>query len=92
MASLEAQARQLGIPMMLDVDDGLRFTDCVAHEATLVSIEGDHAIYQGVCPVGHHYEQRFEIAELQKMAHIENGEIVYGGETKEMKAPPLQEF
>jgi len=89
--SLEAQARNLGIPMQMVVDDGLRYDYCDAHSATLVSIEGTKAVYGGECNNGHIYEMEYEIEELQQKAHIENGEIVYGTE-KGFKAGKLEEL
>lgn len=89
--SLEAQARELGIPMRLDVNDELRYSYCDAHMATLVSIEGKHAIYKGQCTLQHEYEQRFEITELQAMARIENDEIVIG-QSKGFVADALDEY
>lgn len=91
MASLEAQAASLGIPMQMTVDDGLRYSYCDAHVANLASIEGKIAIYRGECGNRHEYEQRFEVEELQRMARIENGEIVVGN-GKAFKAEELEEF
>jgi hypothetical protein len=90
MSSIEAKASELGIPMKMVVDDGLRYRDCDAHEATLVSVEGGKAIYRGVCFWGHRYEMEYLVSELQAMAHIENGEIVYGEEAT--KRNPLEEY
>lgn len=89
--SLAAQAAALGIPMKMIVDDGLRYSYCDAHEATLMSIEGDKALYQGTCNAGHHYEMAYEITELQKGVSIVNGELVYG-KSKDFKAPSLEEY
>jgi hypothetical protein len=88
---MEAKAEALGIPMQLMVNDDLRYSYCDAFEATLVSIEGTKAIYQGVCANGHHYEMDFEIEELKKQAYIENGEIVYGSK-KDFVAGDLEEY
>ena len=91
MDSLEAQAAALGIPMRITVNDDLRYVDCDAHSAMLVAVHGTEATYQGECNVGHHYEMRFQVDELKKMAHIENGEIVYGS-AKSFVADGLEEF
>lgn len=89
--SLEAQAATLGIPLHIQIDNDTRYSDCVAHAANLVSIEGRNAVYKGECGVGHQYENEFTIEELRNMARIENGSIVYGtGKTPEL--PSLGEF
>lgn len=90
-ASMEAQAKTLGIPTHIIIDDVTRYSDCDAHAANLVSIEGKIAVYKGECNMGHNYESRMEIHELQKMAHIENGEIVYGSK-KDFEMPSLENF
>jgi hypothetical protein len=89
---LESKAADLGIPMKMMVNDDLRYSYCSAFEATLASIEGQTAIYQGVCANGHHYKMDFEIAELQRKASIMNGEIVFGGDDKGYKAQDLEEY
>lgn len=91
VVSLEAQAAKLGIPMKVKVDDGLRYSYCDAHMATLISIEGTHAVYKGVCANRHKYSLRMKIEELQNMARIEGGEVVYGA-GKGFKAEELEEF
>lgn len=91
MSSLEAKAKELGIPMQLVVDDGLRYSYCAAHMGTLTAIEGTLTVYSGQCGNRHRYEMRYEIQELQKMAHIENGEIVVG-QGKGYKADNLEEY
>jgi hypothetical protein len=90
-ASLQAQASSLGIPMTIPIDDGLRYEECDAHLATLKSIEGTKAVYQGQCNMGHNYMQDFEIEELQQMVHVENGELVYGVD-KGYQAQNLEEM
>lgn len=89
--TLEAQAKQLGIPMQVVVDDGLRYSYCAAHTATLASIEGTRAVYSGECANRHKYEMTYEIHELQQKAQIVNGEIVVG-EGKGYKAQDLEEY
>lgn len=91
MSTLEAQAAALGIPMKMMVNDDLRYSYCDAFEATLASIEGQKAIYQGVCANGHHYEMDFLIDELKEKASIVNGEIVFGHD-KGFKAQDLEEY
>jgi hypothetical protein len=78
--SLEAQARALGIPMQIVIDNDTRYYNCDAHAASLAEItdNGKFAVYQGQCSNGHHYEVRRSIKELQSEMHIENGELVYG--------------
>lgn len=89
--SLETQAAHLGIPLQMKIDDDTRYSYCSAHMATLASIEGKNAIYKGECNNGHIYEAEFEIEELQRMAHIENGEIVFG-DKKGYEADKLEEY
>lgn len=91
MASLEATAKGLGIPMQIEITDGIRYRSCDAHMASLVSIEGTNAIYRGQCSNRHQYEMRYNIAELKNMTHIENGEIVFGSE-KGHKFDGLEDF
>lgn len=91
MPSLEAQANSLGIPMQIAVDDGLRYSDCDAHMANLVSIEGKLAVYKGECMMGHNYEMRREIEELRRSAQIIGGELVFGSE-KGFVAGELEDF
>jgi hypothetical protein len=90
-STLESQANLFGIPMQITIDNDLRYSDCDAHMATLTSIEGKHAIYKGECMMGHNYEMSYEIEELKKMAHIENGEIVFG-DKKDFVAGDLEEY
>lgn len=89
--SLESQAASLGIPLHIVIDDRMRYSSCDAHAANLASIEGTQAIYQGECAMGHHYDMEFEIEELKKMAHIENGELVFG-DKKGFVSDGLEEF
>lgn len=89
--SLEAQAAQLGIPMSITVTDKLRYSYCDAHQANLASIEGKQAVYKGECANGHNYEMEYEIEELQRMARIENGELVFG-DGKGYQATDLEEY
>lgn len=89
--TLEARANTLGIPTHIVIDDKLRYQECAAHAANLVSIEGKNAIYQGECGVGHHYDMEFTFEELRRMMHIENGEIVYGN-AKAFEGGELEEM
>jgi hypothetical protein len=89
--ALEAQANELGIPMQMQIDNNIRQAGCDAHMANLASIEGTTALYKGECANRHVYEARFQIEELKKMARIENGEIVIGGQ-KGYQAEELGEY
>lgn len=92
MPSIAAQARELGIPMQIPIDDELRHSYCDARMADLASIEGKKtAVYKGECSCRHTYMIRREIQELQRSAQILNGEIVYGNE-KGFVADELEEF
>lgn len=91
MSNLEEEASKLGIPMKMVVDDGLRYSYCDAHEATLVSIEGKHAVYKGQCANQHKYEQRFLISEIQQGLHILGGELVIG-DGKSFDGGELEEY
>lgn len=89
--SLEALAKQYGIPMEVEINDDTRQKDCDAHMATLVSIEGKQAIYEGECTVGHHYEFVHELTEAQQAIQIVNGELSLGAD-KGYEATNLQEY
>lgn len=91
MASLEAQARELGIPMKVAITDDIRYSDCDAHMADLVAIEGTEAVYRGECDFRHEYQQRFEIEELQQSLQIIGGQIAIGS-GKGYKATGLEEY
>jgi hypothetical protein len=94
--SLESQARELGIPMRIVIDDETRQDGCDAHAATLVSLDGKHATYQGVCNMGHHYKMKRLVTELQdeymKSFEVDvHGEISMGyGESED--ASSLREY
>lgn len=91
MASLEVQARDLGIPMEIEIDDGTRYDYCDAHMGTLASIEGTTAVYKGQCSNRHVYQMRVEIEELRRRYSIVDGELVMG-EEKGYKANDLEEY
>lgn len=95
MASLEAQAAELGIPMQIQIDDETRYSYCDAHMATLASLEGKHAIYKGECANGHTYEVKRLVAELQaevkRTMQIINGEVVIGDDAG-FSSPGLEEY
>lgn len=94
--SLEAEAARLGIPMTIQVDDELRYSDCDAHMATLTGIEGKHAQYQGECNMGHIYDVKRLVSELQseykkKLMIGAEGKLVFGLD-EGFKAGDLQEY
>lgn len=91
METLEEKANQLGIPMQVQIDDAVRYPECVAHLASLASIEGKFAVYKGECNMRHVYQMRYEIEELQQRAQIVNGELSFGG-AKSFQAQPLEEY
>lgn len=91
MASLEARAASMGIPMQMEINDGIRYSYCDAHMANLISIEGKMAEYAGECANGHKYDVRLNIEDIKRSARIENGEIMYGPK-KDFEAPSLEEF
>lgn len=81
--------------MQIKIDDDIRYNDCVAHMANLASIEGKHAIYKGECAVGHIYEVRRLISELQQemlqSVQIINGQISVGKD-EGFSSPGLAEY
>lgn len=93
--TLEAEARSLGIPMQIHVDDETRYSWCSAHMANLTGIEGKHAIYKGECANGHLYEVRRLISELQQemknSVQIINGGVVVGKD-EGFSSPGLAEY
>lgn len=92
MDSLESQAKFLGIPMKIAIDDNMRYSYCNASMADLHSIEGKKmAVYRGECICGHHYEIRREIQELQQSLQVLNGELTLGN-SKGFVADDLEEF
>ena len=90
---MEAQANQLGIPMQISITDDVRHHDCDARVADLVALEDNNkiAVYKGECNVGHNYETRLEVHELQQQARIENGELKFGSD-KGFDGGKLEEF
>lgn len=93
--SLEAEAKSLGIPMKIKVDNQLRYSYCDAHMATLVSIEGKHALYKGQCINRHTYEVRRLVSELQQemlqSVQIINGQVTLGKD-EGFSSPGLAEY
>jgi len=85
-----ALATERGIPATIPITDDIRYCDCKATEAVLVSIEGDTALYKGVCDVGHEYDIKLQARELQQRYMYDKYGYLYGGTTKEL--PSLEEY
>lgn len=93
MTNAMHQAHSIGIPAVIPITDRIRHPECNANEAAFLSMEGNHAEYQGMCNNGHHYRVRvlLEEKESQSAAKIENGEIKLG-ESEDFVAPSLEEY
>lgn len=79
-------AEQYGLPATIPINDAKRQAGCKARSAELASIEGDYAIYRGVCDMKHAYTERVLIKKIKEKVKevkteevvIENGEIKLG--------------
>lgn len=86
-------SEKYGIPNTIVVNDAKRYPDCVAHEAILESVEGEHVIYKGVCPMGHMYTERMTLKKARQRNNlvVENGEVTIGS-GQGYDAEPLEEY
>lgn len=86
-----------GIPVEIPIDDDIRHADCNAQSATLVSVEGEHALYKGTCTNGHRYDIRMQVKSLEEQVEsieeiqMKDGKLTLGGEG-EHPAEPLEDF
>lgn len=95
MSNLSAQAKAAGIATKIPITANIRHPDCEASYAELISIEGNDAIYQGICCVGHRYDIRVQINKVkeknkQNIQINSNGLRIGSGE--HFEATDLEEY
>lgn len=90
-------AEEYGLPPTIPIPDSKRDPHCDAHSAILTSVEGEYAIYQGVCQNRHKYMERVKIQKQEDIKEqidqlvVEDGEIKHGTGSG-YKAQDLEEY
>lgn len=87
--------QELGIPEKIPINNRERHYNCNAGEAVFTSMEGEYAVYRGVCSYRHAYQKKILVKRKEvktiKEATIQDGELVYG-DNKGFEATGLEEL